>query len=689
MKIRTITSLIVIIMISSLFTSFLHAEKGSRIVVPVNKDWKFTKAPNSLDDLSLATWEEVSIPHTWNAVDMQMGKDFYQGDAYYEKMLFAPTEWAKKRIFIRFEGVGQVADLYINDRYLGQHQGSYSAFVFELTYDLKLRHENKLLVKVNNQSRPDIIPVNHFLFGIYGGIYRPVSLIVTDKLNITTTDDASAGIYIRQKNVSAQSAEIQVTTKIENRYKSTQNVMIKTSIYDDKGNLVQSQNDPIKVTPHGRQAFVQRLEMEKPHLWHGKIDPYLYKLVVTLHDEQGKIIDEVTQTLGVRKFEMVAGDGFYLNDEKYPLHGVCRHQDWWGYGNALSNKQHETDLAIIEEMGATTIRFAHYQQAEYIYAKCDSMGFIIWAEVPFVRTTTGKEAANAKQQITELVKQNFNHPSIYTWGLHNEVYCETPADYPAVVTREINEIAKTIDPDRYTVSVSGYGTVERPINLNADIQGMNRYYGWYEGKTPDLLGWIEGLETNYPDYKILLTEYGAEGNIDQQIEDVPESIPYNDQFFPESYETRCHEIQWGIIEKHPYILASYLWTMFDFAVPMWSRGGVPARNMKGIVTFDRKRKKDVFYWYKANWNPVAMVYITDRRVNERTHEVTTVNVYCNTGNVKLFVNEKEVTTVNAGATRVHFVFENVKLKPGKNIIKAKAESSGKKIIDEIEWFLKE
>ncbi|MGY0038461.1 glycoside hydrolase family 2 protein [Pedobacter sp. NJ-S-72] len=520
----------------SSFSSFGQSREN----ISFNQDWTFRKTNDTLTQKS--EWEKVTLPHSWNATDMQLTKDFYEGEGQYKKQIVFGQEYKNKRLFLRFEGVGQVAQVYVNQKLVGTHKGSYSAFALDITYAVKLGESNTILVKVNNKARKDIIPVNHFLFGIYGGIYRPVSLLVTSKVNITTTDYASPGIYISQKNVSAESA-VAVAVKIENTETSWQDIMIKTEIYDQAGKIVSSQNTPQKITTQGRQKFVQNFRLQPPHLWNGLKDPYIYKVKTQLL-RNGEVIDEVEQPLGLRKFELIAGKGFFLNGQSYPMYGVCRHQDRWQFGNALSNAQHKEDLDIIKEMGATTIRFAHYQQAEYLYSTCDTMGFVvIWAEIPFVNTSTGEEADNAKQQLMELIKQNYNHPSLYVWGLHNEVYGKTPADYPAVLTRELNDIAKSEDPDRYTVSVSGYGEMDRPTNLNADIQGMNRYYGWYEGKVGDLEDWAKGLETNYPANKVILTEYGADGNVFHQQEqsELKETYDYTSAFYPESFETKTHE----------------------------------------------------------------------------------------------------------------------------------------------------
>jgi beta-galactosidase len=268
------------------------------------------------------------------------------------------------------------------------------------------------------------------------------------------------------------------------------------------------------------------------------------------------------------------------------------------------------------------------------------------------------------------------------------VYGKNPEDYTPRLIRILNDIAKTEDPDRYSGSTNGYGNMNRPENFNTDIQGINRYYGWYEGKMGGLENWIDGLEKNYPDCKVVLSEYGAEANVDQHEPVDTGKVPkYDGQFFPEEYQTRLHEVQWGIIEKHPYLVASYVWNMFDFATPLWNRGGVPARNMKGLVTFDRKIKKDAFYWYKANWSKEPVLYISDRRFDKRTEEVTNITVYSNKGIPVLTVNGKRVALPVQGTTKVHFIFENVQLEKGKNLIKVTVNNGSEKLSDQVEWLV--
>ena len=659
-----------------------------RKVESFNSGWSFKKAPAEKELAINAPkwdkgWSEVEIPHTWNAKDMQVqANSFYEGAAYYKKQYFFPAELKDKRVFLRFEGVGSCAEVFVNGMLATSHKGGYSAFACEISPLLKAGEENEIIVKADNKSRPDVIPVNHNLFGVYGGIYRPVWLVVTEPCNISVTDCASAGVYVTQKNVSKKQADVKVKVKLDNGTLQPVPVTLQNTIYDQEGKQVATHSQSFELSAQGEQAYESSFTIKKPTLWQGRENPYLYKVVSRLIKD-GQVIDEMVQPLGLRKYEIVAGKGFYLNGEKYPMYGVTRHQDWWGLGSALKNENHDFDLATIMDVGATTVRFAHYQQSDYLYSRCDSLGLIIWAEIPFVNRVTGQEAENCRNQLREMIRQSFNHPSIYVWGLHNEVY--QPHQYTKELTQSLHDLAKTEDPDRYTVSVNGYGHMEHPVNLVADIQGMNRYFGWYEKKIQDIKPWVENLEKEYPHQKLMLTEYGADANLNHQTEYLGDALNWTKEFYPETFATKTHEYQWSVIAAHPYIIASYLWNTFDFCAPMWVRGGVPARNMKGLVTFDRKIKKDSYFWYKANWSKEPVLYLTQRRNWDREKKETSVTVYSNIGTPKVYLNGKELTGIREGYTPVHYIIDNITLDMGKNIVKTVVVKDGKTYEDEIEW----
>lgn len=674
------------ILLACLLGSICKAE--AREVTPFNNGWEFKKGPFPTDAMQTAArwnadWEQVNVPHTWNADDMQKKTNsFYAGVAYYRKHYVFPESLEGKRLFLRFEGVGACAEVYVNGYLVGTHKGAYSAFVCEIGSQVRLGEENEIVVKADNAARPDVIPVNHALFGVYGGIYRPVWLIVTEPCNIVVNDCASPGVYITQKNVSKQSADVSVRVKLDNATLAPAALELENAIYTREGKLVKVHRQSFELTPQGVQSYVSDFKISHPHLWQGREDPYLYKVVSRLKQD-GQVIDEVIQPLGLRKYEAVAGKGFFLNGKKYPMYGVTRHQDWWGMGSALTNREHDFDLEQIMEVGATTVRFAHYQQSDYIYSRCDTLGLIIWAEIPFVNRVTGQEWDNVHQQMRELIRQSFNHPSIYVWGIHNEVY--HPHGYTAALTQSVHDLCKLEDPDRYTVAVNGYGHAEHPVNGNTDIQGMNRYFGWYEKKIQDIKPWIEKMEKEYPWQRLMLTEYGADANIEHQTELLGDALNWGSDFYPETFQTKTHEYQWGVISQHPYILASYLWNMFDFAVPQWKRGGVDARNMKGLITFDRKIRKDAFYWYKANWSKEPVLYLTQRRNTERERRETSVTVYSNLGTPRVFLNGRELDGVRKGYTDVHYIFDQVTLAEGRNVLRAVIVSDGKEYTDEIVW----
>lgn len=675
----------IVFLLSLLLIRGLSAQ-SIRIVLPFNTGWQFSLKEIPKEE---SGWKLVTIPHTYNKDDMQDVKGYYAGDAYYRKIFQIPDSLKDKRVFLRFEGVGSVAEIFVNGKYITQHKGGFTAFAFEITNLIHLGKSDTLLVKVNNAARKDVIPVNMNLFPLYGGIYRPVEMIVTNKINFTVTDHASHGIYIKQKT-STEKALVTTLSKIENKNHGIKKVQILTEIFDREVKLITKNQKSEVVSPQGVLFAYDSLTVKKPHLWNGVKDPYLYSVVTTIL-EDGKEIDKVKQPLGLRFIDLKAGDGVYLNGVKIPMYGVSRHQDRQGFGNALSNEQHREDFNTIREMGATTVRLAHYPQSDYVYSLADSLGLLIWSEIPFINATSYQESDNAHEQLIEMIRQMENHPSVYMWGLHNEVYSRNKDGNVPVFTRELNDIAKTEDADRPTISTSGYGEIDRPSNLAGDVQGINRYYGWYEGKIEGLNEWGDYLKKSYPDYKVMLAEYGADANIDQQVDSLPTAAsidPIKGKFYPENYQTETHIQQWVAIQKHPNILASYVWNMFEFAVPGWSRGGIPARNLKGLVTFDRTRKKDAFYWYKANWNPEPMIYLEGRRNNIRKQSNTSIQLFSNLEKIQVLLNGKPVP-VKQGLNEKHWICEGVKLRKGNNTIEARGKTdNGKELKDTIVWTLK-
>lgn len=659
----------------------LWSQPMSRVVVPVLNDWQFLYRDVDRAALPVDGWEHVTVPHTWNRTDAQSGEHVQQGTGWYRRIITPDAGWKGRRVFAKFDGVGQVADVFLNGVNVGHHEGAYAAFTVDLTPALKWDAPDTLLVRANNESRPDIIPTNTNLFMVFGGIYRPVSLIVTDNVHVATTDFGSSGVAIRQTSVSKALARVNVRVKIDNNSTSTQPLTLRVRVRDQAGRDVAHKTTPLTVPHAGTTVASNDILIERPTLWHGRRNPYLYVTIVELLRD-GVVIDAVTQPLGLRTYGFDPQRGFLLNGEPYRLYGVTRHQEWQDMGSALSDEQHRRDMAVVNEIGATSIRLAHYQQSDVVYNEADRLGILVWAEIPWVNRATGQEAANATQQLAELIRQQRNHPSIFVWGILNEVYA-TDANAPQVrLAKRLHDIAKTEDPDRPTISTSGYGDLERPMNWHTDLQAMNRYLGWYEGKTEDLESWLQMIEQKRPEGGVAIGEYGAEGNIHQHAEDVSShEDPEKGQFFPEEYQTRFHEVQWAAIEKHPAIWGTYIWNLFDFAVPGWNRGGVKGRNQKGLITYDRTQRKDAFWFYKANWSSEPVLHLADARLAQRTTSTMRITVYSNVDSTTVTVNGTPLARGTSGGSKAHLIWNDIPLQMGANVVRVRGVRAGRVLTD--------
>ncbi len=650
-----------------------------RSVKPLNKGWLFILA-DDYKNMPDSLWQEVTIPHTWNNRDIQSGEKVRYGTAWYKRSLTLRDGDEKKECFLKFDGAGQYAEVYVNGKYVGEHLGGYSAFLFNITRFLKYDTVNEILVKVNNELN-NSYPKDNFLFGIYGGLYRDVSLITTGKIHIALSDCASPGIFVYQEKVNRDTAVLKIVTELKNETDRKRVITVKNRLVSHDGKTIAENKLQYQLFPGGIVPVTSYLQIKNPHLWNGKKDPYLYLLETSLW-ENGNLIDKTVQKTGIRFFYIDPEKGFVLNGKPYRLYGVCRHQEWQDKGNALLPAQQKRDMELIGEIGATSIRLAHYQQAQIIYSAADSMGILVWAEIPFVNGYKEGADGNALQQLEELIKQNFNHPSIFVWGVNNEVIKNNVVTKPVNLTVKLHNLAKTLDPGRYTVAASNLWWIyDHPIHYLTDLQAFNQYTGWYGGKPSELKNWIDNFHIKKPDIRFAVSEYGAGGNILQQTPDVSKTPKPTGQFFPEGYQTYYHEVTYSAIEKSPFIWASYVWNMFDFAVPEWNRGGIKGRNHKGLVTYDRKTKKDAFYWYKANWSNQPVLYITGRRNDTVADDKKVFSVYSNIGVPELFINGKSYGKMKQGINRVKYVSDEISLPEGKYKVEVKAGYKGKKYSD--------
>jgi beta-galactosidase len=664
---------------------------ASREKILLNDNWTFRFVYQVRKDSP----RRIDLPHTWNVQDALSGKqDYYRGTGIYEKSVFISSGWRGKRLFLRFEGVNTITHVFVNDSYIGVHRGGYGAFVFEITDVVEYGVDNKLTVRVSNALDLDIMPlVGDFNF--YGGIYRNVYLLVTEEACISPHDYASPGVYLAQRNVTKENAEIEATVMLSNSGKDKP-IDVCLGIWDgDKLILKKTQtvNLSVSASNSGNTPVTIGFSIQKPHLWNGRKDPFMYKAEVTLLSA-GEEIDRVVQPLGLRFYHVDAEKGFFLNGEHLKLQGVCRHQDRPETGNALRPEHHREDIDIMLEMGVNAVRLSHYPQAECFHDMLDEAGIIAWAEIPFVGpggymdrgfVNSPSFRENGREQLKELIRQHYNHPSICFWGLFNEL--KTYGDNPAEYVAELNELAHSEDPARRTTSAS-FLEDGNALNQITDLIAWNKYYGWYGGSPEGLARWADNVHKDFPQYKTGISEYGAGASIYHQQDDTLIAFDPSGWWHPENIQTFYHIESWKIIAEREYIWGSFLWNMFDFGAAHRTEGDRPGINDKGIVTFDRKVKKDAFYFYKANWNREdSFVYIVNRRHTERTSAKTVITVFSNMPEIELFINGQSLGRRHPDGYAV-FTWKDTTLKKGDNSIAV--NGYGKKSVktDSVIWYVR-
>lgn len=654
---------------------------AGRSVLSLNDNWKFRFS----HQVQFKSEHRVDLPHTWNATDALSGKqDYLRTTGNYEKSLFIRPEWKGKRIYLRFEGVNTVTNLLVNDRHVGEHRGGYGAFVFDITDFITYNQDNKLLVKVSNALTQDVMPLVGD-FNIYGGIYRDVNLIVADPVSISLTDYASPGVYLQQQKVSRQQADIRAKVMLSNHSAEAVPAEVKINVWDGE-RLVLTESLKTNLAVGENQAVTVPFTISNPRLWNGRTDPFMYKAEVVLV-AGGKEADKVVQPLGIRYYRVDSDNGFFLNDNYLKLQGVCRHQDRAERGNALTRDHHDEDAAIMMEMGANAVRLAHYPQASYFYDLMDKGGIVVWAEIPFIGPGGYQDRgfinlpsfkANGIEQLRELIRQHYNHPSICFWGLFNEL--KTLGDSPVPYIKELNEIAHAEDPTRPTTSAS-FLEDGSEISKITDLIAWNKYYGWYGGSAADLAKWADQIHRNYPSYKLGISEYGAGASIYHQQDSLKPGDP-SGWWHPENWQTHYHMENWKAISERPFIWGSFIWNLFDFGAAHRTEGDRPGINDKGLVTFDRKVKKDAFYFYKANWNKKdKFIYIANRRCVDREEE-TDILVFANIREAELLVNGqsmgKQVTDKQAT-----ICWRNVKLRKGANEVEVRSTNRKDTLSDKV------
>jgi beta-galactosidase len=616
-----------------------------REIININNGWKFHKGTDKIKTPPKKAgnnWKDVKIPHTWNNLDGQDGgSDFWRGQCWYIRNINVDMDYSQ-RAYLEFNGVSMLAEVYVNGTKVCTHKGGFSTFRVNITPFLK-RNKATIAVMVDNSADNQIYPQTAD-FTFFGGIYRAVNLIIVKSSHFDLDYYGGSGIAITPTLNEDGSADVNVQAYIT----SKEDCMLRFKT----GNMVKTSNES-SVDFH----------FDSPHIWNGVEDPYLYEMSVELI-KNGSVVDTVSQKYGIRSFYVDPQKGFFLNGKSYPLHGVARHQDRLDKGWAILKEDHKQDMELIKEIGANTIRLAHYQHDRYFYDLCDEAGMIVWAEIPFISVFMDTPTAklNTVTQMTELVVQNYNHPSIVCWGIANEITIGDLTQSLIDNLKTLNDLCHQLDKTRLT-TIANLTMVEMdsPLNKITDILSYNHYFGWYMGSVEDNGPWLDEFHNLNPDRCLGLSEYGCEGIINYH-NDNPQMQDYS-----EEYQAYYHEEMLKTFATRPYLWSTHVWNMFDFASDMRDEGGVKGRNNKGLVTYDRKIKKDSFFVYKAYWSSEKFVHLCGSRYVDRTSELVNIKVYSNCPSVTLFVNNQEVNTVTADKI---FIFENVKLAKGENNIKA-------------------
>ena len=590
-----------------------------RTYTSLNEGWEFRNPTGTV--------EKVNVPHTWNNIDGQDGgNDYWRGSCTYRRTFVTPCFDAKsERVYLEFEGVNSSADVKVNGHDVCHHDGGYSTFRVDVTGELEaIGGTNELVVTADNSVNDRVYPQKAD-FTFYGGIYRDVHLVVVSATHVTLDYYGGPGFAVTPA-YEGDTSKVRVQTWVSGP--KADDVAVKVTLTDAEGAVV-AEGEGIDCV----------LSVANPHLWDGVEDPYLYHASVELVDA-GTTIDKVSCRFGIRTFSYDAKKGFFLNGRSYPLRGVCRHQDRKGLGNALTEKEHREDMEIIKEIGANTLRLAHYQHAQYFYDLCDEAGIIVWAEIPYISEHLPNGRENTISQMTELITQNYNHPSIVCWGVSNEITISTKDKADMLDNhRVLNDLCHKLDPTRFT-TLACYAMCG-PFNKSAfvtDVVSWNLYLGWY---VPGLFLnklWFGFFHLVHPNRVLGMSEYGCEA-----MPNLHSSTPRRNDH-TEEYQCVYHEYMAKFFDERPWVWASHIWNTFDFAADARDQGGEPGMNHKGLVTFDRKTKKDAFYIYKAYWAKDPFVHVCGRRYVDRPDTTTEVKVYTNLPKVELFANGASVGT---------------------------------------------
>lgn len=655
---------------------------SSRTVISLDRGWQFTP---SWQVHKLVEGEVVNLPHTYNLDALAGLPNYFRGMVSYLRSFDIPKEWQdSRRVYLRFGGANQTADVYVNSKHVGTHKGGYTAFGFDVTSWLNFGSSNTVWVRLSNALDLDVMPLvgdlNH-----YGGLYRSVELISVPKMHISPTDFGSSGVYVSSTRTTETSASVNVRAIVA----GTPGTMgdVRFYVRDENGIVLDSVINRIKIGSEGVQNATAMFHIEEPHLWQSVQDPYLYQadvLVLSIDKSKKEFTvakDSISTPFGLRLFEVDAQNRFLLNGKPFRIQGVARHQDWAMFGNALYREHHRRDVELMREMGVNAVRLANGPHDPYFIELCDRAGILVWCDLPFIGPGAFRDKGyndteafreNGEQQLTEMIRQGYNHPSIFAWGLFNSL--TQRGDDPLAYLKQLHQLAKAEDPSRLTVGASNQ---DGAINFVTDLIGFNMVLGWESGLPSDIGLWGAGVRRDFPRLKVGLSEYGAGASIYHHTDSLVRPLPEL-AWHPEEWQAHLHEQYWRTIASKDYFWGSFVWSMFDYGAAHRNDGDRKGVSDRGLVTFDRRVCKDAFYFYKANWNrSEPFVYIAGRRFEERANPTQTFTVYSTCSHVQLVINGQALTQLPSDGFGT-FVWKNCLLKPGINTIEA---ISGEGLID--------
>ncbi len=635
-----------------------------REILNLNVKWAFSKEASGVPAAMPENWYWVTLPHTWNDIDGQDGgNDLYRGTCYYAKEIIKADLPVADKYYLEFLGANSSADVYVDGKKVGHHDGGYSTWRVDVTDELQ--EKSLLVVAVDNSPNETVYPqMADFTF--YGGLYRDVNLIAVSSSHFDLDYYGGPGIAVTPI-VEGSNARVSVEVYVTD-VKAGQK--LKYTLKDAQGKMV-GEN-----TVSGSETKTEFV-IPNVHLWHGRKNPYLYTAEVLLLSDD-EVLDNVSARFGCRSFAIDPEKGFILNGESYPLRGVSRHQDRWGVGNALLPEHHREDMDLICEMGATTIRLAHYQHSQYFYDLCDERGLVLWAEIPYISKHMEGGRENTISQMKELVIQNYNHPSIVVWGLSNEITMSGEVQEDLLDNhRVLNDMVHQMDPTRLTtIAAVSMCDINHPYIQIPDVVSYNHYFGWYGGDTSMNGPWFDNFHATFPNIPIGVSEYGCEA--------LNWHTSHPDQGdYTEEYQAYYHEELIKQLYTRPYIWATHVWNMFDFGADSRNEGGENGQNHKGLVTFDRKYKKDSFYAYKAWLSDEPFVHICGKRYVDRVEDVTKVTVYSNLPEVELFVNGE---SLGKQKSPEHFFYFQVPNAGESKLVAVAGECRDESVIRKVETF---